>query len=331
MRRPRLVYMVTHPASARVLLSGQLRFMQAWGFDVTLIASPGPDLEVSRAREEVAVREVAMARDVALLLDATALSRLVSVLRSLRPDIVIAGTPKAGLLGMVAARMLRVPVRIYFLLGLRLETSTGLELRVLGTTERIAAWCAHDVICVSHSLREAFVAGGYAPAHKVRVRGESTNGIDTDRFAPTAEVLTAAARVRGELGIPAAAPVIGFIGRLNRDKGIVDLLDAFDQVRTRHTDGRLLLVSADLADEDTARDVAERIPRTPGVIRVPFVEDVPPVLARDRPPRLSVIPRGPAQRGRGGRSAGGADRRLSSDRSPRCRRRRHDRGAGIGA
>ena len=280
MRRPRLVYLVTHAVSARLLLAGQLAFMRAAGFEVTVIASPGPDLDVVAAREGVDVIPIAMARAMRPAEDARALIAVTAALRRLRPDLVNASTPKAGLLGMMAARALNVPVRIYLLRGLRLETEAGWRRTILGATERIAAACADDVIAVSASLREGFVGAGLGAAAKVRVLGPgSSNGVDVERFARSADVVAGAAAVRRRLGIEDGAPVIGFIGRLARDKGIIELLDAFDRVRARRADARLILVSADLADEDTAPEVAARVPRTPGAIAVPRVDDVRPYLA----------------------------------------------------
>jgi glycosyltransferase involved in cell wall biosynthesis len=279
-RPPRLVYATTHPISARVLLKGQLAQMREWGFDVSVISAPGPDLDAVREREGVRVVPLRMAREIAPASDARALAELTAVLRKLDPDIVNASTPKAGLLASMAASVLRVPVRIYLLRGLRLETEVGIRRATLRATERIAAACAHEVIAVSPSLRDAFVAEGLAPSSKVTVLGPgSSNGIDTDRFARTPEVQADAANVRRRLGIGDDAFVLGFIGRLARDKGIGDLLDAFDSVYEKTPSARLMLVSADLADEASDAAAVARIPHTPGVVFVPRVDDVRPYLA----------------------------------------------------
>lgn len=279
MRRPRLVYLVTHAISARLLLAGQLAFMRRAGFDVTVIASPGPDLDAVAAREGVEVVPIAIERAMRPGADARALAQVTAALRRLAPDIVNASTPKAGLLGMLAARAVSVPVRIYLLRGLRLETEVGWRRRVLATTERLAAAAAHEVIAVGPGLRAAYVDAGLAPASKVHVLGAgSSNGVDLARFSATPELARSALEVRRRLDIPDDAPVIGFLGRLARDKGIVELLDAFDRVRTARPDARLLLVSAELADEDTPDEVRRRIPVTPGVHVVPRVDDVRPYL-----------------------------------------------------
>jgi glycosyltransferase involved in cell wall biosynthesis len=260
MPRPRLVYVVTHGATARLLLRGQLAWMRAQGFEVVVIASPGPDLELVREREGVETIAVDMARSVALGSDLAALVRLTMIMRRLRPAIVNASTTKAGLLGMLAARAASVPARIYLLRGLRLETTSGATRAVLELTERLAAACAHRVVAVSPSLARRFVEGGYAPEGKVRVLGHGTsNGVDVERFASSPALRARAAALRVELGIPMDAPVIGFVGRMVADKGIYELLDAFTELTRVHPAARLLLVGDDLAGDVAPRELVDRI------------------------------------------------------------------------
>lgn len=96
-RRPRLLYATTHPISARVLLAGQLAQMREWGFDVSVVSSPGPDLDVVREREGVHVVPVPMAREMSPMGDARSLVEMTAAIRRLQPDIVNASNPKAGL------------------------------------------------------------------------------------------------------------------------------------------------------------------------------------------------------------------------------------------
>ena len=271
----RLVYAVTHPVTARTFLRGQLAFMRQWGFDVTLVTSPGPELEVVRAREGVSVIEVPMLRGLGPRDDLVSLARMVAALRVARPDIVNASTPKAGLLGMMAARVLRVPVRVYQLRGLRLETATGNLRRVLGATERIAAVCAQEVICNSESLRRSAVEGGWIPSRKARVLGAgSSNGVDGARFEITEDVRRRAREVAARLRIDVDGPNVGFVGRFSADKGIELLLDAFRIVRAVRPDARLLMVGGDLGDEQAPAELLARVQCEKGVISVGRVDDV---------------------------------------------------------
>ncbi len=276
----RLVYVVTHPVTADKLLRGQLSFMRERGYEVTVIASPGEELGRVAVRERVRTIGIPMVRAIAPEADAIALLKLTSTLRGLRPDIVNASTPKAGLLGMLAARALRVACRVYLLRGLRLETTSGLLRGVLGTTERIASYCAHDVICVSRSLRDVAVRGGYVPDEKARVLGPgSSNGVELARFEATEERVREGARRTRALGIADDEAVVGFVGRLDPDKGIAELLDAFAVLRRARPRTRLLMIGLSLAD-DAHCELARRIAVADGVVVIPSETDLAALYTR---------------------------------------------------
>lgn len=278
MNRPRLLYAVTHPMTARHLMRGQLRWLAGRGFEVALATAPGPDLDAVAAEEGIATYPVPMAREIAPVADLAALMRLGRAIRAFRPHLVHAGTPKAGLLGMLAARRAGVPARLYTVRGLRLETAGGARRRLLAAAERAAAGAAHRVVCVSDSLRRRYLELGLAPAGKVTVLGAgSSNGVDAERFRPRPENDPETAARRRELGIPDAAPVIGFAGRFTRDKGIGELLDAFDgALSTRFPEARLLLIG-DFEDGDPVpAAVRERLVAHPRAIRAGFVADAAP-------------------------------------------------------
>lgn len=273
----RLVYLVTHPMTARLLLDGQLRHLAEAGFEVTLVTSPGPDLDGVAEREGVRVETVPMAREIAPLADLSTVVRLLRLFRRLRPQIVNAGTPKAGLLGMLAARLLRVPIRVYTLRGLRLETAGGFRRALLAFTERLACSSAHRVVCVSESLRRRAVELGLvAEAKTVVLGGGSSNGVDVDRFAAAAADRERTAALRSELGLSGEAPVIGFVGRFTRDKGIADLAVAFERIAARRPDARLLLLGGFEPGDPVPEALARRLREDPRVLLPGFVRDAAP-------------------------------------------------------
>jgi glycosyltransferase involved in cell wall biosynthesis len=238
----RLVYVVTASMTAQGFLRGQLSYMRARGFEVTLVASPDTVLHAIGETEGVEVRGVPMSRSISPLRDLRSLLLLTRLFRELRPDIVSVGTPKAGLLAGMAAAICRVPRRIYTLHGLRLEGASGAKRNLLAATEWIACRCAHTVHCVSPSLRDSVVSRRLtAPSKAVVLGNGSCNGLNTAWFQP-AEGPIAAARVRRRLGIPRDARVIGYVGRLTRDKGIRELVEAYVAVRRERPDLHLLLV-----------------------------------------------------------------------------------------
>jgi glycosyltransferase involved in cell wall biosynthesis len=225
-------------------LTGQVGYMKARGFDVRAVSSPGEELGEFAARERVRADAVPMSRAISPLADLVALYRLVVKLRQWRPHVVHSHTPKGGLLGMMAAWITRVPVRVYHVRGLPFTTAAGARRTLLRWTEKVSCRLAHRVISVSHSVRELAVAEGLCPPQKVVVlAGGSGNGVDAaGRFNPrnlepgTREV------TRARYEIPADARVIGFVGRLVRDKGVVELSAAWRVLREEVPDLHLLLV-----------------------------------------------------------------------------------------
>jgi glycosyltransferase involved in cell wall biosynthesis len=280
------VHAVTSSLSL-VLLRGQLRYLREAGFHPGVVSGPGRFVEQIEVEESVDVFTVPMERDVAPVKDLGSFFRIWRLLRRLRPAICNAGTPKAGLLVTLAARLAGVPVRIYTMRGLRLETASGLKRRILYVAERIACACADRVVCVSPSLRDRAVSLKLVRENKAIVLASgSSNGIDVGRFAATPARLDRAADIRRELNID-GGPVIGYIGRFTRDKGIPELVTAFDVVRQRFGSASLLLIgSAERGDTLNAR-IRARIDAGGGIVAIPFQPHIAPYyLAMD----LFVLP-----------------------------------------
>ena len=273
-RPPRIVYLATDAMTARLFLDGQLGFLRQRGFDVTLITGPSAGLNQTGDREGVRVIPIPMSREISLLQDWKALRQLTRVLRDLQPDLVNAGTPKAGLLGMLAAKWAGVPIPIYTLHGLRMETTTGLKRLLLTTTERVAAGCSRKVICVSHSLQHAYARYRLGAAGKAVVLvGGSCNGVEADRYASTPARVAEAQEIRQSLGIPVGAPVIGFVGRLTKDKGVAELLAVFQALEQELPDLHLLLVGGFEEGDPLSTRLRDEIWANPRVRITGFVND----------------------------------------------------------
>jgi glycosyltransferase involved in cell wall biosynthesis len=244
-----LMYVVTSQVST-VLLKGQLNFLREQGFEVSVVSSPGLSLDAAAKDERVQTFAVPMVREIGGFFDLVSLGRLWRLMQRHKPTITNVSTPKAGLLGGLASRLSGVPCRVYTLRGMRCETAKGVKRWALILSERIACRCAHLVICVSESLRQGAVALGIVdPSRAVVLASGSSNGVDPDRFAPTPERLRQAAGMRNDLGIPAEAPVIGFVGRFTRDKGLCELIEAYFHLRHQRPRLHLLLVG-DFEDGD---------------------------------------------------------------------------------
>lgn len=205
-----------------------------------------------------------MTRRISPLRDLVALVRLWRTLRTLRPTIVHAHSPKGGLLGMIAALLARVPVRVYHIRGLPHATARGLRRVVLLASERVSTALAHRVLAVSRSMKQIAVRDGICPAEKIWVPlGGSGNGVDASRFRPPGAA--GRARVRAELGIPQEALVVGFVGRIGSDKGIADLVDAWAQLRRERPELHLLLVGGAEGEDPLPAEVTRALERDPRV------------------------------------------------------------------
>ena len=243
-RRGPVLLHVTTIGMTLGFLSGQVGYMRGKGFHVHAVSSPGPDLERFAEREGVPVEPVRMERRITPRADLVALVALVRIVRRLRPTVVHSHTPKGGLLGMLAAAVAGVPVRVYHMRGLPLMGATGFRRRLLWGTERVACALAHRVLCVSRSLRETALAEGLCPPDRIRVlAGGSGNGVDAERrFNPDRLPRDSREVERARLGIPSSAAVVGFVGRIVRDKGVVELAEAWRSLRTAFPEAHLLLV-----------------------------------------------------------------------------------------
>jgi glycosyltransferase involved in cell wall biosynthesis len=271
LQRPRIVVGITNPQTCLVL-GDRLRALREEGFHVTLVSSPGELLTSTAAQEGVESIAIPMHRQIAPLADLVSLMRLWWLLYRLKPEMTEFSTPKAGLLGSIAAMLCGVPARVYCLRGLKLETCAGLKRRILLATERVAAACSHVVLCNSDSLRNRALDLDVAPEAKLRLLGSgSSNGVDIRRFSP------GYCNLRPQLGLPRNAPVVGFVGRLTRDKGLPELVEAFDAILAARPDAHLLLVGWFDASEDALNeDLRSRISKHPRIHLTGFVADTAP-------------------------------------------------------
>ena len=268
---PTILVGVTHPQTCLVL-SARLRMLREAGFRVILVCSPGELLWRTAAREHIEPIAIPMRRTISPFADLISFFRLWKLLGFRKPDLVEFSTPKAGLLGTLAAMLRGVPRRVYILRGLKLETSTGLKRQILLWAERLTAACAQVVLCNSASLRAQAIALHLAPESKLRLLGEgSTHGVDSMQFCP------GPSHVRAQLKIPREAPLVGFVGRLTRDKGLPELVEAFHQILRAEPSAHLLLVGwFDAAEDALSSSLRLRIQNQPRIHCTGLVRDTAP-------------------------------------------------------
>jgi glycosyltransferase involved in cell wall biosynthesis len=269
-----IVYGFSSSVSA-AFLGGQLAYLRQHGYEIAVVSSPGTESEKLAREEGARFFAIPIAREISPLRDLVSLIRIYRLLRKMRPVITNFGTPKAGLLGGLASFAARVPCRIYTLHGLRMETSKSLKRRVLWCTERLAVGSAHLTLCVSPSLRAKAIAMRLVrPDDAVVLANGSCNGVVASRYGDING--KSASQLRARLEIPAGAPVVGFVGRFVRDKGIPELVDAFLKLSSEHPALRLLLVGDFESGDPVGRRARMAIVRHPRIIVTGFVRDAAP-------------------------------------------------------
>jgi glycosyltransferase involved in cell wall biosynthesis len=262
-RRLKVLYAVTDPLTALSFLRGQLGFLAAHGFEVHLACARTRELNEFAAREGVTVHDVPLSRAWWARGDLGSLLRAIRVLRSVRPDVLNYSTPKAAMVWAIASWFSRPNLVLYLLRGLRLEGQRPwtLGFGLLWLAELLSTSSAHRTVCVSHSLRDKALSLRLVRKTKSLVFGRgSSNGVNITRFRPpTGEDREAA---RATYGLDQDRFVVGYIGRMNRDKGVPELLDAVESAVASACELQCLLVGTlepgfDLDDQLRRRTVAQ--------------------------------------------------------------------------
>ena len=226
----------TIPLSLDVLLQGQLRMLSEH-YEVVGVSSPGEELDKVAQREGIRTIAVPMERKISPFKDLVSLFRLIRLFHREKPWMVHSLTPKAGLLAMTAAWICRVPVRIHMFTGLVFPTTTGLKQKILMATDSITCACATNVLPEGKGVKKDLEHFRITSKPLQIIGNGNINGIDLEFFDRTPEVLELAEKYRKEEVV-----TFCFVGRIVRDKGMNELVAAFQRLHQAYPNTRLILV-----------------------------------------------------------------------------------------
>lgn len=243
----KIIRTATVPLSLDIFCRGLLRELSE-EYQIVVVSSPLPELDSIARREGVRTLAVPMQRKIAPLRDLASLIRMALVFRKEKPDMVHSITPKAGLLSMVAAWLTRVPVRVHTFTGLVFPYVKGVKRPLLWFTDHLTAACATHVIPEGEGVKNDLLSHGVT--HKsLKVLGNGNmRGVDLSYYQRTADVLEKASALRRQFGISGSDFVFLFVGRLDYDKGIDELLRAFNRLTNEGAAAHLLLAGAEDPD-----------------------------------------------------------------------------------
>lgn len=263
---PKLVIAVTVPISVPLFGGIPEKLVQS-GWRVHIVT--GEPVDATRRVPGVQFHVVPMRRAISPVADIRAIAEFRRLLREIRPDIVLAATPKASLVGLVAARLASVQHRIFHVWGCRWDRGRGAKAWLVKQADRLACRCATEVIPVSRSLA-TLLKTERVTSRSLTLLGEGgTKGIDLSRFRP-----------REVARSPDEPPVIGFLGRLSRDKGIGHLPAILAGVRTRIPEVRCLVVGGEDHDDPPDPGIIQLLRQDRAVEMLGSVSDVPAAIRR---------------------------------------------------
>ena len=240
----KLIRITTVPSSLRSLLKGQHRFMSKY-FEVIGVSGDGDALAEVRQNEGIRTHVVEMTRTITPLKDLKALLKLYKFFKKEKPFIVHTHTPKAGTVGMIAAKLAGVPNRLHTIAGLPLLEKTGVMRKLLNLVEKLTYSCSTLILPNSFKLKRIILTEKFTSASKLKVIGHgSSNGIDTEHYNIAHVTEKEKEQLRESLNINKNDTVFIFIGRIVKDKGINELVAAFNLLTKKHSRCKLLLIGS---------------------------------------------------------------------------------------
>lgn len=277
----KLIRITTVPISLKTLLKGQHRFMFQNGFEVIGVSSSGKDLQDVERNETIRVAVLEMTRTISPISDLKSLWEFYTLCKRERPTIVHSHTPKAGIVGMLGAKLAGVPIRLHTVAGLPLMEATGMKRKILDFVEKITYRCATKVYPNSRGLYDFILANNYTEKEKLQVIANgSSNGIDTTYFDSDIIPVTQRRELELQLGIQPNDFVFVFVGRLVGDKGINELISGFTHLKPETLSLKLLLVGSLEGELDPLQPETLKVIEThPNIISVGFQSDVRPYFA----------------------------------------------------
>jgi glycosyltransferase involved in cell wall biosynthesis len=233
----KLIHVFSIFGTAESFFDGQFKYLTDQGYEIVVVSSDAPNTDAFCKRNGVRFVPLNIPRSVSPMAIVKAVKSICSLIRKEKADAVFGHTPVGALCAMIAARLCGVKNRVYYRHGLIYTTMKGLKYTIFKAEEKFVASLATSVINVSHSLSKLAVADGLNEAEKQYIIGHGTcGGIDAQNiFNPSLVDADKLLIIKKKLGLNDADIVFGFCGRICNDKGIPELVDAFELFQKLHS------------------------------------------------------------------------------------------------
>ena len=255
-------------------LGDQLLYFKGKGYREFIICSPSSELDVLSKKYHFEYQSFDILRQISIKKDLKAICKTIWFIKKNRIDVVTGHTPKGALIAMLSAYLMHVPMRIYFRHGLVYETSYGVKRLLLIYIDKFVAKLSTKIICVSPSVYAKSIENKLNKKGKQILLSRGTcNGIDMEHFCKNNIIDSSLARFKKKYDLKDSDFVIGFTGRLVRDKGIIEMVLAFAKLQKKYSDMVLLLVGM-LEERDALPDnIIKYIDQNEKIIYTGYVEN----------------------------------------------------------
>jgi glycosyltransferase involved in cell wall biosynthesis len=277
---PKLIRITTVPLSLKLLLSGQMKYIKEQDWEVIMVSADGREVAQAIKNEGVRHEVIPFTRKITPLDDLVCIWKLIQLFRREKPDIVHTHTPKAGLLGMIAANLAGVKTRIHTLAGIPAMAAEGRKKTLLESVEKWTYSNATEVWPNSVGLRKFVLQKELCSEYKLRIIGKgSSNGVDLEKF--NREVLKENHLVAATMRIMPGEDdfIILSVGRLVRDKGIEELVSAFLNSKIVSKSKLVLLGGFEQDLDPLSPETVQTIQDHPKIIQIDWSDHVAHYLA----------------------------------------------------
>lgn len=298
----KIIRISTVPQSLNILLKGQLKFLNQ-SFHLIGISSGGKDLIEVHNREGIKTHTLNMERGISPIKDLVSLIKLFFLLKKEKPMIVHSITPKAGLLTMLAGKMVGVPIRMHTFTGLIFPTRIGKMQQLLIKMDQLLCWAATNIYPEGNGVKQDLINYKITSKPLKVLANGNVNGIDLDFFVPEQVSENQKLKLKQNLNIQLNDFVFIFVGRLVGDKGINELVEAFQKLGTGNQESETLVSNPKSLVSSSQSLVSSKVPKlllvgpleteldplkeetlkeiktNPNIISVGFQKDVRPYFA----------------------------------------------------
>jgi glycosyltransferase involved in cell wall biosynthesis len=274
-KEKRLLHVVNISFVVPYFIGNQVDYLHSLGYSVSVACSPSQHFSDYAKEKNFIPFPINIQRSFSIINDLKSVVKLICFIKKNKISVVIGHTPKGGIIAMYAAKLAGVKKRIYFRHGIMFETATGNKRKFLMMIERFTGALATKVVCVSRSVMEVSDQERLSAAHKNLILGDGTcNGIDCNFFSRNTINQLVLTNMFHKFRIEPGSFVIGFVGRLAKDKGIEELVHSFEIVQKDLPGVCLLLVGPMEERDEISSGTAEKIKTNPGIIFTGFETEV---------------------------------------------------------